>query len=150
MLCVSVALVVACVVGAVLALGCGVLGSWWCSMCVPCLWAAVVGCGLSARVVGLVPTLGVGCLAGVGVRGGWCGCPPLLLWYTTLLCSSVVVCCCVVLCDGEFHCVSLPALACSAALCAMLPPRCALPASMRRGGRGYPGRAAPPVGAEFG
>ena len=28
MLCVSVALVVACVVGAVLALGCGVLGSW--------------------------------------------------------------------------------------------------------------------------
>ena len=45
MLCVSVALVVACVVGAVLTLGCGVLGSWRCSMRVPCLWAAVAVCG---------------------------------------------------------------------------------------------------------
>ena len=115
MLCVSVALVVACVVGAVLALGGGVLGSWWCSMCVPCLWAAVAVCGLSARVVGLAPTLGVGCLAGVGARGRWCGCPPLLLWYTTLLCSVVLVCR-MLSCAGEFHCVPLRALACCAAL----------------------------------
>ena len=70
-------------------------------------------------------TLGVGCLADFGARGGWCGCPPLLLWYTPLLCSAVVVCC-VLLCAGEFHCVPLPASGCCAALCAMQPPRCAL------------------------
>ena len=28
-------------------------------------------------MVGLAPTLGVGCWVGVGARGGWCGCPPL-------------------------------------------------------------------------
>ena len=41
-------------------------------------------------MVGLAPTLGVGCWPGVVARGGWCGCPPLLLWYTTLLCSAVL------------------------------------------------------------
>ena len=40
--CVCVALVVACVVGAVLASGSGVVGLWWCPACVPCLVAAVV------------------------------------------------------------------------------------------------------------
>ena len=65
-----------------------------------------------------------GCWAGVGACGGWCGCPPLLLWYTTLLCS-VVLCaaCCHVLAS---FCVPLPALACCAALCVMLPLRCVL------------------------
>ena len=56
---------------------------------------------------------------------GWCGCPPLLLWYTTLLCPAVLVCC-VLSCASEFHCVPLPALACCAELCAMLPPCCAV------------------------
>ena len=77
----------------------------------------------------------------------WCGCPPLLLWYTTLLCRTV---CYVLLCARVFHCVPLPALACCAELCATLPPRCAVHCLREVWGRGYPGRAAPPVGAEFG
>ena len=60
---------------------------------------------------------------------GWCWCSRRVVWLSAtvvVVYSSVVVCCCVLLCAGEFHCVPLPALACSAALCAMLPPRCAL------------------------
>ena len=45
-------------------------------------------------MVDLAPTLGVGCWAGVGAHGGWCGCLPLLLWYTTLLCSAVLCATC--------------------------------------------------------
>ena len=44
---------------------------------------------------------------------------------------------CVLSCAGKFRCVPVPALACCAA-------------SMRRGGRGYPGRATLPIGAECG
>ena len=47
-----------CVVGAVLALGCGVVGLWWCPACVPCLLAVVVVHEWVARVVGLAPALG--------------------------------------------------------------------------------------------
>ena len=63
---------------------------------------------------------------------GWCWCSRRVVWlsaavvvvhYFALLCCTV---CCVLSCDGEFHCVPLPALACCAALCAMLPLRCAL------------------------
>ena len=49
-----------CVVGAVLALGCGVVGLWWCLACVPCLLAALVVHGWIARVVGLAPAVDVG------------------------------------------------------------------------------------------
>ena len=55
----------------------------------PRLWAAVAVRGCSARVVGLPPTLGVGCWAGAGACGGWCGCLPPSLWYTALLCFAV-------------------------------------------------------------
>ena len=125
MLCVSVALVVACVVGAVLALGCGVLGSWWCS-CV-CLV-----CGRRWLCVGEVPlwwvwlppwVLGVWLvlvLAAGGVAVRRCCCGTLLCFALLYLCAAA--CCCVVV----SFIVPLPALACSAALCAMLPPRCAL------------------------
>ena len=92
-------------------------------------------------MVGLAPTLGVGCWAGVGACGGWRGCPPPLLWYTTLLCSAVLcaVCCRVLasfivclcrLCRAALRCV----------LCCLRVVRYA--ASVRHGGRGYPGRAA--------
>ena len=40
------------------------------------------------------PTLGVGCWAGGGARGGWCGCPPLLLRSTISLCSAVLCAAC--------------------------------------------------------
>ena len=63
---------------------------------------------------------------------GWCWCSRRVAWLSAavvvvhhfaLLCCTV---CSVLWCVGEFHCVLLPALACCAALCAMLPPRCAL------------------------
>ena len=63
---------------------------------------------------------------------GWCWCSLRLVWpsaavvavhYFALLCCTV---CCVLSCAGAFHCVPLPALACCGALCATLPPRCAL------------------------
>ena len=63
---------------------------------------------------------------------GWCWCSWRVVWlsavvvvvyYIALLCCTV---CCVLSCAGEFHCVPVSALACCAALCAMLPPRCAL------------------------
>ena len=107
-----------------------------------CVW---VKCG----VVGLAPTLGVGCWAAVGACGGWCGCPPLLLRYTSLLCFAILyaVCCRVL---ASFI-VCLCRLWSAALRCVL---RCVrvvrYTASPRRGGRGYPGRAAPPVGAEFG
>ena len=40
------------------------------------------------------PTPGVGCWAGGGARGGWCGCPPLLLRSTISLCSAVLCAAC--------------------------------------------------------
>ena len=63
---------------------------------------------------------------------GWCRCSRRVVWlsaavvvvhYFALPCCTV---CCVLSCAGEFHCVPLPALACCAVLCAMLPLRCAL------------------------
>ena len=48
-------------VGGVLALGCGVVGLWWCPACMLCLLAAAVVHGWVACVVGLAPALGVGC-----------------------------------------------------------------------------------------
>ena len=100
-------------------------------------------------MVGVAPTLGVECCAGVGARGGWCGCPPLLLRYTTLLCSVVLCapCCRVLACFIVCLC-RLWSAALRCVLCCRRVVRYA--ASVRRGGRGYPGRAAPPVGAEFG
>ena len=58
----------------------------------PCLWAAVAVLGCTARVVGLAPTLGIGCWAGAGACGTWCGCPPpsLSLGYTALLCFAIL------------------------------------------------------------
>ena len=55
MLCVFVWPWLSCVMGAVLALGCGGVGLWWCLVCVPCLLAAVVVHGWVAYVVGLAP-----------------------------------------------------------------------------------------------
>ena len=112
--------------------GGGVRRIWWCvgvwglgPLVMLHVRALIVGGGgcvwVKCPCGGSGPTLGAGCWAGVGARGGWCGCPPLLLWYTTLLCSAVLVCC-VLSCAGEFHCVPLPAVACYAALCAALPP----------------------------
>ena len=46
-----------------------------------------------------------------------------MVHYFALLYCTV---CCALSCAGEFHCVPLPAVACCAALCAMLPQRCAL------------------------
>ena len=63
---------------------------------------------------------------------GWCWCSRRVVWlsavvvvvhYFALLCCTV---CCVLSCAGEFHCVPLSALACCAALCAVLPLRCVL------------------------
>ena len=82
------------VVGVVLALGCGVVGLWWCPACVPCLLAAMVVHGWVARVVGLAPALGIGCWASVCVCGACCGSPPPL-WCATLLCSTAL---CAALC----------------------------------------------------
>ena len=100
---------------AVLGLGCGVVGLWWCPVCVSCLLAAVVVHGWVARVVGLAPALGVGCWAGVGVCGACCGCLPPLLWCDVVLCS-------VVLC-AALHCPCTRVLLwcvlhCAAPLCA--------------------------------
>ena len=64
--------------------------------------------------VGLVLVLAAG---GVAVRRCCCG---------TLLCFALLTMCCVLSCAGAFHCVPLPALVCCVALCATLPPRCAL------------------------
>ena len=85
-----------------------------------CVW---VKCPCS----GSRPTLGVGCWV-----LGWCWCSRRVLWlpaavvvvhYFALLCCTV---CRVLSCAGEFHCVPLPALACCAMLCVVLPPHCAL------------------------
>ena len=63
---------------------------------------------------------------------GWCWCSRRVVWLSTvvvvlhyfaLFCYTV---CCVLSCASEFHCVPLPALACCAALCVMLPLRCVL------------------------
>ena len=80
---------------------------------------------------------------------GWCWCPRRVVWlsadvvavhYFALLCCTM---CCVLLCAGAFHCVPLPVLVGCAALCSVF-------CSVRHGGRGYLGTAAPPAGAEFG
>ena len=127
MLCVSVALVVACVVGVVLALGRGVLGlgdapraclfcgrRWLCVGAVPVWWVPptwVLG-------VGLVLVLAVG---GVAVCRCCCG---------TLLCLAMLYCVlCAVVCWRVSFCACagsgvLRCVVCYAAsmLCAMLPP----------------------------
>ena len=79
---------------------------------------------------------------GVVVRRGCCG---------TLLCFALLYLCAVCYRVLASFIVCLcrlwpPALRC--VLCCLRIVRCA--ASVRRGGCGYPGRAAPPVGAEFG
>ena len=85
---------------------------------------------------------------------GWCSCLRRVVWmpatvvvahYFALLCCTV---CCVLSGAGAFHCVPLPALVCCAALCATLPPRCALRCLREAWRPQLPGRAAPPVGAE--
>ena len=86
-----------------------------------CVWVQCP-CGGSAPPpwvlgVGLVSVLAAG---GVVVR---CCCCCGTLLYFALLCYTM---CRVLSCAGEFHCVPLPALACYAALCAMLALRCAL------------------------
>ena len=86
---------------------------------------------------------------------GWCWCSLRVVWlsaavvvvpYFALLYCTM---CCVLPCAGEFHC--LCRLWC-AMLCYVLCCHCVVryAASVRRGSRGYPGSAAPPVGAEFG
>ena len=105
------------VVGVVLALGCGVVGRWWCPTCVPCVLVVVVVHGWVARVVGLAPALGIGCWASVGVCGVFCGCPPPL-WCVAVLCSAPL---CTSVGSSLPHCV----------VC------CA--ASTRNGGHGYTG-----------
>ena len=73
-----------------------------------------------------------GCGPHPGCWVGWCWCSRRLVWlsaavvaghYFALLCCTV---CCVLSCAGAFHCVPLPALVCCTALCATLPPHCAL------------------------
>ena len=107
-----------------------------------CVWVKCPcgGCGPHPRSWGL---------GWCWFRGGWCGCPPLLWRYTTLLCCVVLcaVCCrvlvCVLVClcrlwSAAVRCV----LHCLRVVC--------YAASVRRGSRGYRGRATTPVGAEFG
>ena len=81
---------------------------------------------------------------------GWCWCSRRVVWLSAavvvvhhfaLLCCIV---CYVLLCAGEFHCVPLPALACCAALCAMLPPRCALRCLCEAWQPRLPGQGRPP------
>ena len=97
-----------------LALGCGVVGLWWRPACVPCLLAAMVVHGWVACVVGLAPTLGVGCWAGVGVCGACCGYPPPLLWCAALLCSAAL---CAALCCPCTRVLLWCVLRCAAPLC---------------------------------
>ena len=66
--------------------------------------------------------LGVGCWCRCS-RVVWLSAAVVVVHCFALLCYTV---CSVLSCAGEFHCVPLPALACCAALCAMLPLRCAL------------------------
>ena len=70
--------------------GCGALAG------VPCLLAVVVVRGWVARMVGLAPALGVGCWAGVGVRGE-CRVVVHHRWSGVLLCFALLRCvlCCV-------------------------------------------------------
>ena len=107
------------------------------------VWVKYYPCG------GWAHTMGVGCWAGVGACGGWCGRPPLLLRYTTLLCAVVrcALCCRVLACFIVCLCRLW-----YAALRCVLRRSCVVryAATVRRGGRGYPGRATPPVVAEFG
>ena len=90
--------------------------------------------------------LGVGLLVlaagGVAVRRCCCG---------TLLCFALLylcVVCCRVLASFIVCLYQLWPAALRCVLCSLRVVRYA--ASVRCGGRGYPGRAAPPVGAEFG
>ena len=63
---------------------------------------------------------------------GWCWCLRRVVWPSAAVvvvhCFALLCCtmCCVLSCAGAFHCVPLPVLVCCAALCAMLPLRCAL------------------------
>ena len=110
---VGVALGVVCVVGAVLALGCGVAGLWWCSVRMPCLLAVVVVRVWVAHVVSVVPALGVGCWVGAGARCGCCGCPQLLQQHAALPC-------CAVLCAALPYAVPLAGLRAGALRCSVL------------------------------
>ena len=101
--------------------GCGVgVRVWGCGPvvlpCVRALLAAVVVHEWVACVVGLAPTLGVGCWADVNVCGACCGYPPpLLLWCAALLCSAPL--CAALRCPCTrvlLWCV----LRCAASLCA--------------------------------
>ena len=122
-----------CVVGVVLALGCGVVGLGSCPACMPCLLAAVVVHGWVVRAVGLAPTLGVGCWASVDVCSACYGRLPPLLWCIALhffdaLCAAVCCPCtrvllwCVLRCatplgtSGSFVCLGV-AMSCAALMC---------------------------------
>ena len=83
---------------------------------------------------------------------GWCWCSRRVVWLSAAVvavhCVALLCCtmCYVFSCTGALHCAPLPALVCRAALCAMLPPRCAL----RYLREAWQPRATLPVGAEFG
>ena len=84
-------------------------------------------------------------LAAGGVAVRRCCCGTLLCFALLYLCAAA--CCCVLASFIVCLCWLWPAVL-RYVLCCLRVVRYA--ASMRRGGRGYPGRAAPRVGAEFG
>ena len=145
MLCVSVALVVACVLGPCWRWG---VGSW----AIGDAPRACLVCGRRWLYVGEVPvwwvwppTLGVGCWVGVGARDGWRGCPPLLLWYTTLLCSAVLCAACRRVLVSFIVCLcQLWRAALRCVLCCLRVVRYV--ASVRRGGHGTCGPRLPGQG----